>query len=262
MSSADGAEPRPPEDLGAGVTLQDRFEAKVRETQYRIRYLANVHPWLYMPFARRWHPDMEHRFVDPDTELVVEAFGRSGSTFVMLAFESAQKRPVKTAHHTHAAAQVVVAARMGIPTLLIVREPIDATLAHMTRRKIPAKPALQSWIRYHSHVLPYQDRLLIVPIAAISTDVGAVTRAINERFGTSFEEFEHTPENEARLFETIEADNFKKYGKATYWVARPTAARLAEKDARRREIDDPRLDKLKERALDIYRTLLPSPDDL
>lgn len=131
----------------------------------------------------------------------------------------------------------------------------------MTRRKIPAKPALQSWIRYHSHVLPYSNRILTVPLAAISSDIGAVIRAINHRFATSFEEFEHTPVSEARVFETIEADNFKKYGKATYWVARPTAARLEEKDARRRELDDPRLARLKERALAIYRLLIPSPKD-
>lgn len=243
------------------MTLKDQLGAKVRETQYRIRYLANVHPRIYMPFARRWHADMEHRFVDAETELVIEGFGRSGSTFAVLAFEAAQRRPVKTAHHTHAAAQVVVAARMGIPTLLIVRDPMDATLAHMVRRKIPAKPALQSWIRYHRHVLPYRDRILTVPLAAVSSDFGAVIRALNDRFDTSFEEFEHTQASEARLFETIETDNVKKYGKATYWVARPTLTRLEEKEIRRRELDDPRLSGLKESARAVYRTLIPSPSE-
>jgi hypothetical protein len=240
------------------LTTKGWLAAKTREMQYRTRYVANVHPWIYMPFARRWHADMEHRFVDPDTELVVEGFGRSGSTFAMLAFDLAQQRPVKTAHHTHAAAQVVVAARLGIPTLVIIRDPMDATLAHMVRRKIPAKPALQSWVRYHRHVLPYKDRILAVPLASVSSDVGAVIRAVNERFGTAFKEFDHTKENEAHIFELIEAHNLEKYGKPTYWVARPTATRLEEKDARRRELDDPRLATLRERARAIYGSLIPS----
>jgi len=240
------------------MTTRDRLAAKVREMQYRTRYVANVHPRIYMPFARRWHADMEHRFVDPDTELVVEGFGRSGSTFAMLAFDLAQQRPVKTAHHTHAAAQVVVAARLGIPTLVIIRYPMDATLAHMVRRKIPAKPALQSWVRYHRYVLPYNDRILAVPLASVSSDVGAVIRAVNERFGTAFKEFDHTKENEAHIFELIEAHNLEKYGKPTYWVARPTATRLEEKDARRRELDDPRLTTLRGRAYAIYGSLIPS----
>ena len=57
------------------MTTRDRFAAKVREMQYRTRYAANEHPRIYMSFARRRHPDMEHRFVDLDTELVVEGFG-------------------------------------------------------------------------------------------------------------------------------------------------------------------------------------------
>jgi len=243
------------------MTVQDRLAARVREMQYRIRYVANAHPWIYMPLARRWHADYEHRFVEPDTELVIEGFGRSGSTFAVLAFEQAQERPVKTAHHTHAAAQVKVSARMGIPTVVIVRDPMDATLAHMVRRKIPARPALRSWIRYHRHLLPYRDRIMTTTLASVSSDFGAVIRAVNERFGTSFKEFEHTPANEAHLFEQIEADNLRKYGEATYWVARPTAVRLQEKDARRLELEDPRLAGLKERAYAIYRSLIPAASD-
>lgn len=243
------------------MTAQDQLAARVREMRYRIRYVVNVHPRIYMPFARRWHADMQHRFVEPDTELVIEGFGRSGSTFAVLAFELAQDRPVKTAHHTHAAAQVVVAARMGTPTVVIIRDPMDATLAHMVRRKIPAKPALQSWIRYHQHVLPYKDRILTTTLASVSSDFGLVTRAINDRFGTSFNEFEHTGANESHLFELIEDGNRKKYGKATYWVARPTTVRLEEKDIRRRELDDPRLARLKQQAYVIYRSLTPSAND-
>lgn len=243
------------------MTVQDRLAARVREAQYTIRYVANVHPWIYMPLARRWHADMEHRFVESDTELVIEGFGRSGSTFAVLAFELAQERPVKTAHHTHAAAQVVVAAKMRIPTLVIVRDPMDATLAHMVRRKIPARPALRSWIRYHRHVLPFEDRILTTPLASVSSDFGAVIRALNDRFGTSFKEFEHTPANEAHLFDLIESHNVEKYGKATYWVARPTVKRLQEKDSRRRELEDPRLAALRERAYAIHRSLIPSASD-
>jgi len=239
------------------LTTRDRIAATIREMQYRTRYVVNVHPRIYMPLARHWHADMEHRFVEPDTELVVEGFGRSGSTFAIMAFELAQQRPVKTAHHTHAAAQIVVAARMGTPTLVIIRDPMDATLAHMIRRKIPPKPALQSWIRYHRHVLPYRDRVLATPLASVSSDFGAVVRAINDRFGTAFKEFEHSKENEAEIFRMIEAQNLQKYGKATYWVARPTASRLEEKDARRRELEDPRLARLKEQASEIHRALLP-----
>ena len=236
----------------------DRLGVTVRTFQYALRYVVNVHPWIYMPLARVWHRDYQDRFIERDTELVIEGFGRSGSTFAVLAFETAQQRRVKTAHHTHAAAQVIVAARRRVPTLVIVRRPMDAALAHMVRRRIPARPALKSWIRYHEHILPYRDRVLATPLESVSSDFGLVTRAINQRFGTAFKEFEHTEENQARIFETIEVGNVKKYGKATDWVARPTPERLARKDARRSELDEPRLDPLRRRAEEVYRILLPS----
>jgi len=237
---------------------RDRLGAAVRTLQYTLRYVVNVHPWLYMPLARRWHCDNRDRLVERDTELVIEAFGRSGSTFAVLTFEMAQPRHVKTAHHSHAAAQVIVAARWQIPTLVIVRRPMDSALSHMVRRRIPARPALKSWIRFHEHILPYRDRLLVTTLESVSTDFGLVTRAINQRFGTDFKELEHTQENQARISEMIEVANLKKYGQATDWVARPTPERLERKNARRAELDDPHLANLRKRADQIYRILVPA----
>jgi hypothetical protein len=238
------------------VATDDRLARRVRELRYSVRYVVNAHPSVYMPLARRWHDDYENRFIEPDTELVIEGFGRSGSTFAVLAFEMAQERPVKTAHHTHASAQVVVAAERAIPTVVIIRRPRDAVLAHMVRRRISARPAVKSWIRYHERILPYADRLLVARLETVSTDLGSVIRAINDRFGTSFAIFDHTPEREASIFRSIEETNVRKYGQATDWVARPTGERLARKEARRTELEDPRLRSLFERAQALYDTLL------
>ncbi len=238
------------------MAVSDRVGVTVRTSRYSLRYLVNTQPWLYMPLAKAWHSGYQDRFVERETELVIEGFGRSASTFAVMAFEAAQERRVRLAHHTHASAQVIVAAKRGIPTLVIVRRPMDAALAHMVRRRIPARPALKAWVRYHSHVLPYRDRVVAVPLESVSTDFGAVTRGLNRRFGTAFGEFEHTEENQARIFQAIEAANVRKYGKPTDWVARPTTERSDRKSGRRAELDEPRLAALRERAEHLYRTLL------
>lgn len=91
--------------------------------QYTVRAVLSAHPSVYIPFARRKYRDVPNMLVESDTELVIEGFERSGNTFAVVAFETAQPRPVKTAHHLHAAAQVVSAVRMGVPTLLLIRPP-------------------------------------------------------------------------------------------------------------------------------------------
>src|SRR5579863_2068099 len=137
------SEPRP-----LPVAAQSKHAAirsQRREIFYRVRYFVNAYPALYMPWARYHHRYSMDRIVGPDTDLVVEAFGRTGTTFANFAFLSAQRRRVRTVHHTHAAAQVITAVKMKIPTLVIVRPPVESALSHMARHNISAKPALVAW---------------------------------------------------------------------------------------------------------------------
>jgi len=205
--------------------------AEAARLRYVARYRFSLYPTLYLPWARRHYAGTGIEVVGPDTELVIEGFGRSGSTFAVDAFELAQTRPVRIAHHTHAAAQVIAAARRGIPVLVIVRHPDDATVSHMARRGIPAVTALRSWIR-----------------------------RLNERFGTGYGVFEHTKENEARVFEIIEARNRERFrteqSERARSLARPTREREALKASLRSELEAARLRPLRARAAELYRSLV------
>jgi hypothetical protein len=231
--------------------------------RYRARYVVSLYPWIYMPFARRHYVGTGIVVVEQDTDLVIEGFGRSGSTFAVDAFKMVQKRAINIAHHTHAAAQVIVAVKTGIPTLLIVRDPVQTTLAHMVRRGIPAKPALKSWIGYHERILPCREGMLVASFDAVTTDFGAVIRELNARFGTDFEEFRHIEPNVSRVFERIERRNRDRYApgieEGARSLARPAANREALKIARQGELEAERLAGLRARANHVYHTLLPQP---
>jgi hypothetical protein len=126
----------------AGPATLDQGHSRLEPVAYRMRYLVNAYPALYLPLARIRHRHSPSYVAGPDTDLVIEAFGRAGSTFANFAFLSAQTRPVRTAHHTHAAAQVIAAVRMGTPTLVIVRPPAESALSHMVRHGVTADAAL------------------------------------------------------------------------------------------------------------------------
>lgn len=243
--------------------VTDRSATWPRELRYLARYRISLYPSIYMPLARRRYAGTGIGIVGPETELVIEGFGRSGSTFAVDAFEMVQERPVRIAHHTHAAAQVVVAAKMGLPTLVIVRHPEQATLAHMARRAIPARPALKSWVLYHERVMPWRDRVVVANFEAVTTDFGMVIRRLNAKFGTDYEEFPHTKANTARVFEIIENRNRELFGdpqgEGARSLARPTPEREALKDSFRRELEAPRLAGLRRRALELYAAVVPQP---
>jgi hypothetical protein len=244
--------------------MRVRLGAESARLRYVARYRFSLYPALYLPWARRHYAGTGIEVVGPDTELVIEGFGRSGSTFAVDAFELAQPGRVRIAHHTHAAAQVVEAARRGIPALVIVRHPDDATLSHMARRGIPAVTALRSWIRYHERVAPWKERLLLVPFEDVTRDFGTVIRRLNERFGTEYGVFEHSKENEARVFEIIDSRNRERFDAAqperARSLARPTREREALKTSFRDELEAPRLRALRTRAAELYRSLVTISD--
>jgi hypothetical protein len=245
---------------GSATTLP----RSTRELSYRARYLLNAYPAVYMPVGRVRHRGKPSYLVTRDTEFVLEGCGRAGSTFAMLAFASVQPRPVRTVSHTHAAAQVIMAVRWEIPTLVIVRPPLESALAHMARRDIAARPTLVSWIRFHRRILPFRHGFVAVSFADMTSDFGAVTERVNDAFGTSFGVFRHTPENEAAVFAEIERRNRSRWGdqmtpERARALARPTAERSALKQRLRTQLEVPELAGLRAQAEELHRTLVGEP---
>jgi hypothetical protein len=242
------------------VNRKDLPGTSLHRLAYAARTAVSAHPALYLPFARRKYRSESDRIADRNTELVIDGFQRSGNTFAVVAFEMSQARPVRIAHHLHAAAQIIAAVRMGVPTLVLIRDPVDTVLSHMIREPgIPARQAMSSWVGFYEAVVPLEDAVVVADFGDVTTDFGAVIREVNSRFGTSFAEFEHTEENVARCFEIIERRNREAYGRLVETkVPRPSAERERLKDEMRGELEADRLRPLRDRAYGLYRELLPS----
>jgi hypothetical protein len=201
--------------------------AALCRTKYAGRIWLSSVPALYLPFARVKYRRVPNRLVERDTELVIEGFQRSGNTFAVFAFEMAQDRPIKSAHHLHASAQITRAVKLEVPVLLLIRDPRDAVVSHVIREPCANMPqALQAWTHFYEGALPVRDRVFVADFTRVSTDFGAVIRDFNEKFGTGYKEFHHTEENVARCFDLIEERNRQRYGRLVEGkVARPSDER-------------------------------------
>jgi hypothetical protein len=180
----------------------------------RLRHLARTriseYPALYLPIARRKYPGTRHlllarrnypgtspEVVSSETELVIDGYTRCATTFAVFAFQLAQERPVRVAHHLHAPAQLIEAAKMGIPVLALIREPREAILSQLVREPgVSLHGALVAYTRFYSSLMPYRSRMVVGQFDEVTQSFGSVVRKLNNRFGTSFTEFEH---NEANL---------------------------------------------------------------
>jgi hypothetical protein len=227
--------------------------ARVR-ARYSVRAVLSRHPSLYLPMVRRKY---RGQIVEAGTEVVIEAFPRSGNTFAVVAFQLAQARPVKIAHHLHAAAQVTQGVRLRKPTLVLIRDPLEAVSSHLVRDPCVApRQALRNWIRFYSSVGNLRDGLLLATFEEVTTDFGDVVDRLNERFGTSFIRFDHTPENVERCFARIEERNTFVFSRLVESaIARPSSARESAKNSHRPKLQAPSLRPLVDRAYRLHELL-------
>lgn len=226
----------------------------------RARLYAGRHPLLFFGAysARRRYRGL---LVDRTTRLVIEGFPRSGNTFAVFAFKYAQARDVRVAHHLHAPAQVIRAVGWGVPTLVLVREPMEAVLSLMLRdARFSAERALRYYISFYETVAAYRDGYVLGSFEDVIQDYGAVIERINARFGTGFVPFEHMEDNVSQVFSLIEASHRAKRRDRVVeeQIARPSAARAELKAELKGKLWSPELEPLTARARAVYGSLTVS----
>jgi hypothetical protein len=191
-----------------GTTLQAEHTTAVSpylRARHRLRTYVSEHPFGYLAFARHKYTTHNVEVIGSHTELVIDGFTRSATTFAVYAFQLAQDRPIRLAHHLHAPAQLIEAARRGIPTVALIREPQGAILSQLIREPYVALPdALFAYSRFYEHLMPYRESFVIGEFTQVTHEFGAVIRQLNDRFGTNFAEFAHSDANVQQCFELCE----------------------------------------------------------
>ena len=166
------------------------------------RRLMARYPAVYLPLSRRRQPQST---LAPDTQLLIDGFTRSASTFAVVAFQLAQNAHVRVAHHLHAPAHLLAATRAGIPTMMPIRPPRDTVLSATIREPtVPMAQWFRSYADFYRRVEPILDRIVVVTFESVTTDMGGAIDRVNERFGTSFTPFDDSPANVETVFEIIE----------------------------------------------------------
>ena len=144
--------------------------------------------------------------VSRDTEVVIEGYPRSGNSFAKSALVAVQPQRPNFATHLHSPAQIIQAAKWGIPTMVLLREPRGAVIGNLAfgcelyKKDPEAMPssdfvrALARWVFFYQRILPWQGAFFVARFDRVIADFGQVTEAFNQQCGKNFVLFEHTPE--------------------------------------------------------------------
>jgi hypothetical protein len=229
--------------------------AVARRAAFELKTITAKHPWLAIPIARRRHGDP----VDASTEIVIEGFPRTGTSFAVAAFKLAQERPVSVACHVHAPAQILAGVRRGLPTVIVGREPKDTVISFILRNPhLSMAQGLRGYLRFYETVLPCLGAAVVAPFGEVTNDLGSAIERVNARFGTSFDTFEHTPANVEAVFAQIDEDYRRRLGEGERFereVARPSPVREGLKGSVARAYGSPGLAGLRDRAERVWERM-------
>lgn len=203
--------------------------------RYELSALISRSPLLFSPYYNAI-PKYRRLLVQKDTELVIEGFPRCANSFAVIAFESAQKRPVRLAHHIHAQLQVSRALQWNIPSLVLIREPVAAIASLLTRQAfIGASQAFRQYGRFYHYVEDHRRDIEIADFHEIIEDFRSVITRVNDRFGTAFEVYENGDKHDAQIFQSIDRLNSTQEDGDPRKLARPSSRRVKYlKEMRRR----------------------------
>src|SRR5205814_9788870 len=158
----------PPAQAASAVT-------PYRRARHRLRTYVSEHPRGYLAFVRHKWQSHNVEVIGPGTELVIDGYTRSATTFAVYAFQLSQRSPVQLAHHLHAPAQLIEAARRGVPAVALIREPRGAILSQLIREPdVALRNALIAYSRFYEHLLPYRKSFVVGEFKQVTHEFGTV----------------------------------------------------------------------------------------
>lgn len=163
------------------VRMQNPALVNVR---YRIRHFLAQRDHLFWFLAVQ--SDVRRRMVKRNNDVLIEGFPRSGNSFFVTLFQYWNPE-ARVAHHIHAAAHVARGVRLGIPTAVLIRRPVD-TLSSLQIFKpgLSTNLIIRSYIDFYRRLIPLKRNFIVANFESVTKRPDFVIEGVNRKFGTSF----------------------------------------------------------------------------
>jgi len=218
-----------------------------RNLRFRAHSRLGRHPGLLFPL-RRLLRRFEGATVTAASDLLIEGFPRSGSTFCYYAFQQAQPEPMSVAFHLHVPAHVLRAVRLQVPALVLIRQPRDAVASLLLREPhLSVTACLERYLLFYGSLEKIRDAFVLAQFEEVIADFGATISRINERYGRAFLPFEQSERNLAIVEAMLDQRNLRMGGEELKSY-RPSET----KEEAKRRVDFSRAEGLLERCEALY----------
>jgi hypothetical protein len=152
-----------------------------------IRSVLGKSPFLFRIVQKLSPTRRSETLVERCTGLCIEAPSGSASSYFVRGFEMINP-DVRLAHHHHVAAQVLRSCHLRVPTVVILRDPIDCVVSRAAFWNTPILigAIFRQWIRFFREIEKVRDDVLFVSFESVTRKPEVVIKAINAHFNTDF----------------------------------------------------------------------------
>lgn len=158
-----------------------KFLERIR---FSIKNLIINRESLYLPYSKFKSP---YFTVNKNSDITIEGFMRSGNTYAYHQFIDVNKN-LNIAHHRHSNAQITFSLRNKIPTLLLIRNPIDVIVStyFFLHKRVPLKQIAKSWIKFHLPLISLKEKMVISDFDTTINNFGNSIEEVNNFYQTTF----------------------------------------------------------------------------
>ena len=155
-----------------------------KNVRFNLGTSIGNHPMTFPLFY--WSKSRQNGIIRKDSDICIEGFQRCGNTFFHFAFKKWNKQS-KIAHHLHASAQVIKATQLEIPTIVLIREPLE-TIASLLIKDLDLKieTGLKKYIQFYNNLSKHKTKFIVGPFDQVVDQPGELVIKINQKFGTDF----------------------------------------------------------------------------
>lgn len=178
----------------------------VRNAWFATRYVLGSHNATF-PLLRVAPAPYARVMVERWMDACIEGLPRSANTFGGWAF-LAQNPDVELAHHVHVPMQAYRSVQLGVPCVVLIREPVGnlTSLVIAGENDLSHELAFRIYIHYFRLIWAIRDEVAICRFDEVLEDPSIIGARLNRRYGTSFNQTPMSAREKQEIVEGLEAN--------------------------------------------------------
>jgi len=177
---------------------------------FRLRYFWSRHPWLfYQAYSRVRYPK---KSITKKTNILIEGFGRSGSSFTADSFKISNDNNIQLAWNQKSPSAIYEAIKWNVPTLVLIRDPKSVVVSYkVMNSKLSMKLLLEEYIKYYSCIWKYRNYYLVCTNDYVWNDFNQLIKIMNNKFNINLNSISNSNELKKQVIKYQNSEYNKKF---------------------------------------------------